>query len=676
MPVLGLLALGGRAIHRGMFVRVARVVLLTSVGLWAGCANQDGRPQVPAPSPAPNASTNPSSPGPGTPSPVGSEQRQLEAFFEGMERQGEDTVPGSEAMADAHEWLEVLRQDQPCIPATLELEGALVSMGCRQRGALSSGRECPELVDYLGELGRCQAWSPGPLEAVGDRLIAAGQVRAAVGWYGVLLYKRTDRAHWGLLVATALFDAGRHSEVLEFMDSLPRELLEEGSFETHQLLYQAGLSAQAAGEPEQAEAWFLRAAALLERVKGLDEAVMAACPYQALGSLYREQGRNDESLEMYLASARREPNHAYAQHLVAEHALELGRYDLALEYAERSLALQPDAQSQALKRNIEAKLLGQLGGSDGITRAGALEAAVEAFDAYAFVRADAIARLALDRLDSPRLVVVRALSALMKAEHDLCAALLADLQEENADLPSLSVAQAHLAIALGDEAGAQVHLEHALGLMEGEAAPTPFASQPPAWRATIRRLAQLAQGWQASNRAEHALAIESFDAILATTPDDRFALLGKGNSANALGLLDQASVVFERVLVLDPGNQYALAELGLVAYNRGDDQGAERYLLEALEADPVRYTCPHEGLGMVYLRQGDTQRAREHFERAIEISPDIEYRKYNGLARIYIEDGRYDEARGLLEKSIQNHPHDPQASRMLEELDQHQGTAN
>ena len=175
-------------------------------------------------------------------------------------------------------------------------------------------------------------------------------------------------------------------------------------------------------------------------------------------------------------------------------------------------------------------------------------------------------------------------------------------------------------------------------------------------------------GWVSANTNKHELAMAYFDRVLARAPEDLFALLGKGNSLNALGMLGPAEKYLKRVLALDPDNQYATAELALVKFNRGDDAASEKLFLAALAEEPNRYTCPHEGLGMIYLRAGKLDKARASFDKAIKINPDIEFKKYNGLARIYIKEGKVERARALLRKSIKNYPYDGEARGLLESI--------
>ena len=127
--------------------------------------------------------------------------------------------------------------------------------------------------------------------------------------------------------------------------------------------------------------------------------------------------------------------------------------------------------------------------------------------------------------------------------------------------------------------------------------------------------------------------------------------------------------MFKKVLQIDPENEYALAELGIVAYDQGNDKNAEQLFNKSLSQNSKTYTCPYEGLGLLYLKQGKTKEAEENFKKAIEINPGIEYKKYNGLARIYIKQGKLKEAKQLLLKSIENYPQDNEAKEFLKEME-------
>ena len=231
--------------------------------------------------------------------------------------------------------------------------------------------------------------------------------------------------------------------------------------------------------------------------------------------------------------------------------------------------------------------------------------------------------------------------------------------------PGAMVGLGQLAVTAKDDARAEALLGPiaAVTAPSGEGDPLALAYERSVWR-----LAWMGLAWSRANQARHEAAIEAYDQPLELNPDDPLALLGKGNSLSGLQRLDEAKALFQRVLEGNPGNAYAMAELALIHYNRGEDAQAEQLFQQALEVDDSSYTCPHEGLGLIYLRRGETEQAKASFERAIRIGPDIEYKKYNGLARIMLDEGRRDEAVRLLRKSVANYPYDPEARELLAEL--------
>ncbi len=184
----------------------------------------------------------------------------------------------------------------------------------------------------------------------------------------------------------------------------------------------------------------------------------------------------------------------------------------------------------------------------------------------------------------------------------------------------------------------------------------------------VSNLANLGMGWAKANQNQHVEAIGYFDNVLSKQPKHLLALIGKGNSLIGLHKLDEAQQVYKQVLKQHPANPYALAELAVIKYNKGDIKTAERLFSEALAVDDQKYTCPYEGLGLVYLRQGKLDQAKKNFQKAIELNPDIEYKKFNGLAKIYMKEGDLEKAKELLIKSIENYPYDDEAKELLEQL--------
>lgn len=225
--------------------------------------------------------------------------------------------------------------------------------------------------------------------------------------------------------------------------------------------------------------------------------------------------------------------------------------------------------------------------------------------------------------------------------------------------PAARVGRGHLLVARKEHGQAADVLASALADM---------ASEPAGADRFLRRLAWLGLGWAEANQNRHERALPWFERVLQERPEHRLGLLAKANSLAWLGRAEEAEALLRRLLELDPGDAWALAELAGIQLDRGELGAAEASYLAALEQRPDGYTCPYEGLGLVYLQLGRTDEAQVHFERAIAINPEIEYRKFNGLAVIHLAAGRTDEAVALLERSIANFPWDPEAARLLEEI--------
>jgi tetratricopeptide (TPR) repeat protein len=363
-----------------------------------------------------------------------------------------------------------------------------------------------------------------------------------------------------------------------------------------------------------AEAMLQEAAAGLEQANTGDEQYWG-CPYQALGVLYTKLGRRNDALENYVKAADKESTKALPQAEAAAQLYVAGDYPRALRYISRAVALvQPTPHNyRILKGFIEV----------------------------------------------------------MNRRYDYAAAEFYTVQLADPNNVGAQVGLGHLALIGRDYTAAQTHFAAAAPSLQNAPVKTlEFVVSGAADDTVLAyEMWQLGLAWLYANQNRHAAALPHYDALLRIKPDHLLALLGKGNSLSGLKQLDAAERVFQQVLKAYPDNAYAIAELAIVKYNRGDNAAAEDYFRKALAQDNEHYTCPYEGLGLIYLRQGKLDKAKQNFAKAIEINPDIEYKKFNGLAKIYLKEGRLDEARRLLEKSVANYPYDPEAKELLRSLE-------
>jgi len=401
---------------------------------------------------------------------------------------------------------------------------------------------------------------------------------------------------------------------------------------------------------------------LLEAVEAAEATKVAACPYAALGELYTLTGRQEEVVRLDMRAADMEPKVPEMQYSAAKTCHEHDHHTEALWYIQRALKLDPD---QAAYKKLRDQIQGKVKVREPATE---LADALAHLHGHGYRRARIHVDWALAAGAGPTAQVVKGFLLLLEKKYRDARALFTAASKADPTDAGPRVGLGHLAIVRKDYAAARRLLEpeapKARGEEVGHGPLTAEAKKRYPW--LVSRMASLGMGWLLSNQNEHEAALAHFDRVLAGDPDDTFALLGKGNSLNALGRLDRAQRLLERVLELDPKNRYATAELALVTLNRGKVADAERLFKAALrQPGGAHYTCPHEGLGMVYLRAGKLDRAKASFRKAIEINPDIEYKKFNGLARILIREGKYASARRLLRKSIQNYPYDNEARKLL-----------
>ncbi|HIA14403.1 MAG TPA: tetratricopeptide repeat protein [Nitrospirales bacterium] len=108
--------------------------------------------------------------------------------------------------------------------------------------------------------------------------------------------------------------------------------------------------------------------------------------------------------------------------------------------------------------------------------------------------------------------------------------------------------------------------------------------------------------------------------------------------------LQNAIVLFERAIDIDPNHHDAHLELGIVYGSRGRLDAAEEHYKQAIRIDSDSSEA-HNNLGTVYARQAQWDRAVEEYQKALENPmypwPDTAY--YN-LARSLSKIGEHDEA--------------------------------
>lgn len=416
---------------------------------------------------------------------------------------------------------------------------------------------------------------------------------------------------------------------------------------------------------------------LLAAADGLDSYVREkqnywGCPYQALGVLYAELSQPAKKAANFIKAAELESLDPYTQFDAALACYEIADLANARFYIDRALAIEKQDRFQRLREKIDLRKQYRETG-DPVASAKAadaellIETALDAMETGEFAETAAL----LDRLpvgsSDVRPLFLQSLLQLFQRNPKTAASLLSRAQAIAPDDLAVRIGLGHVDLINKQYEEANAKLTAALEEMPlPEPLPRSKMDCLDRYRKLLAETALLGLGWTAANQNRHEEALAYYDRILGFDPQQLLALIGKGNSLTGLRRLDEAEEVFRKALSLYPDNSYALAELALVKYNRGELNAAKQLFTDALKRDDRHYTCPYEGLGLVYLRQDNFTEAKKNFQRAIDINPDIEYKKFNGLAKIYIREGKYDHAAELLKKSIENYPYDEEAPKLLE----------
>ena len=522
--------------------------------------------------------------------------------------------------------------------------------------------------------------------------LETGRPERAVSFYEALLELRPDdpEARFGL--GRCAYEAGDFELARQRFAALVAQCRERGDLaglvRAQEYL---GRSHLRLGQVELAETL------LEESARGLDAVLergdsYRGCPYHALGELYASTGRFELARANYDKAAEMERFNDEAQLRAALAALASGELDVAIRYMDRAVELSPDPQLQSLREAmlvlggeglppLEQAQLEQDFGVDadrGRMRIALLtKAGLMSFDRGQYSTAQRCVDMARSMVSmgadgsASRLAVIAGFLHLMQQRYPLAKEQFAEAARLDGEDPGVVVGLGHLDIVGHAHSQAEARFRQVQAQVEAGVEADGTAPSLYAW--FTHEMLWLGFGWVHINQGQNVLALDDFQRILQHQPDEPLALVGLASALMAEDRLDEAQAALERVLVEHPDHRYAITELGLVHYNRGEDALAEELMKRALELEPARYSCPHEGLGLVYLRQGKIQAAQEHFVHAIEISPDAEFRKYNGLARIYLGEGRLEEAERLLTKSIENYPYDDEARLLLEELQRRRG---
>ena len=132
------------------------------------------------------------------------------------------------------------------------------------------------------------------------------------------------------------------------------------------------------------------------------------------------------------------------------------------------------------------------------------------------------------------------------------------------------------------------------------------------------------------------------------------SLLTQALDLHAQGKVGSASTLYQQILEIDPRNQYALYNLGLIAHTSGNHDEAVAKYLAAIDVDPNFYSALYN-LGLVYADDGDAEQAVDYLQRAVDAEPSSAGAHFN-LGTQLIRLGRSADGEAELEKAYELDP--------------------
>lgn len=164
---------------------------------------------------------------------------------------------------------------------------------------------------------------------------------------------------------------------------------------------------------------------------------------------------------------------------------------------------------------------------------------------------------------------------------------------------------------------------------------------------------------------QYEAALAHFEKLVELSPERRH-LLDLALVYKSLSRIPEAVATYERILAIAPEDPVTLHNLGNVALERGDADGAIALYSRAIRARPD-YLLAHYHLGSALARVERFAEAYRSFERVLQLEPangedllaadDALYR----LASIDLSMGAYERAAAFLAEAIAANPAHPRA---------------
>ena len=256
------------------------------------------------------------------------------------------------------------------------------------------------------------------------------------------------------------------------------------------------------------------------------------------------------------------------------------------------------------------------------------------------------------------------------------------LEPERAQVPLLHTLIGEAAQKLGRREEARRHYEHALrlspgmlqaqtgrlSLLIGQQSPEEVERHLRAVREQYSRDADGLHGVAEffRKRKQYEDALEWYDAVFEVDPDYAQAHVGRGDALVRLERYEEAIETMGRTVARNPG----MPTVPVLRVLMGESAQALGRLEEASEqyelalADDPRHASAVDRLAMVRFRQERFGEALELYRRYIDINPDAST-AYTNLGIVLHRMGRLDEARENLDHALSLDPEDDMAKTVL-----------
>jgi tetratricopeptide (TPR) repeat protein len=151
-------------------------------------------------------------------------------------------------------------------------------------------------------------------------------------------------------------------------------------------------------------------------------------------------------------------------------------------------------------------------------------------------------------------------------------------------------------------------------------------------------------------KGDNAEAMELMETAITLYPDDQQLLFEYGLVLEKNGKTEQALLIMEQVLELDPNHAEALNYIGYTLADKSINlEKALEYILKANKLKPDNGFII-DSLGWAYYRLGDYHQAAKHLERSLELEQNDPH-IYDHLGDVYRALKKFSEAREVYKKA-------------------------